>query len=482
MKQHSVEQSMNRLLRAGLLKKEDLLDFFAAYAEITVLPDHPGKGVTAFHCPGMTDNVQLNKYYHPLFQLADIPGKSISESDLPPVRIINNMKEVLDLLFAGHLIFHKEHNSIFLAANIADIPRRNTEESKTEVSIKGPRDGFIEESELNISLIRKRLKTDQLVNEQFIAGTLTDTKISLLYIKGKASEATILEIRERLHKMEVESLLSAGQLEQWLANSRYSLFPLFDYATRPDYAAQSLLKGRFLLIVNGSPMVLVGPANILLLLKSPEDLHFPFYSVFFERFLRLVGLCIAIFLPGFWIALSSVNIDLIPLPLLATVVISREGLPLPFAFEAFLILMLFELFREAGLRMPKVIGQTISVAGTIIIGDAAIRAGLTSATMIFVIAVTAVCTYTLVNQSLAGTVSVLRIIIMLISSLLGIYGFFLAVIALVIYLANIRSYNIPYLEPMVSMSFKSYLSAMLTNPLKHRNGTEKMLKKWRDER
>src|SRR5690606_18514342 len=237
---------------------------------------------------------------------------------------------------------------------------------------------FTEEIDTNIALIRKRIKTAQLYSESFKLGTISNTDVSLLYLQNKANPDILEEVRKRLTEFNSENVSSSGQLEQWLSDSTFSLFPLFDYTTRPDFAIQSMIRGRFCLIVSGSPTVLIGPINLFELLKSPEDVHFPYYFVLFGRLIRIIGLVISIFLPGFWVSLSSVNIDQLPFALLATVVVSREGLPLPIGIEAIFILALFELIREAGIRMPTVVGQTVSIVGGIIIGDAAIRAGLAS--------------------------------------------------------------------------------------------------------
>lgn len=167
----------------------------------------------------------------------------------------------------------------------------------------------------------------------------------------------IAEVRKRLTTFQGESVVSSGQLEQWLSDRTFSLFPLFDYVTRPDYVIECMLRGRFIVIVNGSPSVLIGPINVFELIKSPEDVHFPYYFVLFGRFIRIVGLLIAIFLPGFWVSLASVNIDQLPFALLATVAVSREGLPLPVGLEAIFILGLFELLREAGIECQRFLGK-----------------------------------------------------------------------------------------------------------------------------
>lgn len=471
--------NMDGLLQKSLLQTNQLETIVSRYADIKVLHHPHLKSIISFYCEGMIDSQQLNHYYQVVLDYLENESKADSLEELPPIQKLFSKKEMVDQMFSGGLLFYKEGTNYFLSVNIANIPQRTPEESKTEVSIKGPRDGFTESIYTNISLIRKRFKIEQLYNEQFELGSLTKTKVSLLYLHDKADKKVINEVRERLSSFESESVISGAQLEQWLSNKTFSLFPLFDYITRPDFAVESMLRGRFIIILDGSPMVLVGPSNIFLLIKSPEDVHFPYYFIIFQRLLRIVGLVIAICLPGFWISISSVNIDQLPFPLLATVVLSREGLPIPLALEALLILMLFELLREAGVRMPTAIGQTISIVGGLIIGDAAIRAGLTSPTMIVVIALTAVSTYTLINQSLTGTVTILRVYVLIVSAVLGMYGFFVSIISILIYLSRLRSFNIAYLEPLSSLQYRELLSAFLFNPFRRKRFSTSMIQKWR---
>lgn len=377
---------------------------------------------------------------------------------------MQTIEAVFAAMFSGNLIFYREGTDFFWIVDICNIPQRALQESNTEVSIKGPRDAFTEELFTNVSLIRKRMKTGLLFNEQFVIGTLSKTKVSLLYLSNKANAGMIAEARKRLETFQVESVESSGQLETWLSDRTFSLFPLIDYIGRPDFVMETLLRGRFAIVVDGSPMALIGPSNFTELLKTPEDVHFPYYYVMFQRILRIVGLFLSINLPGFWIAIASVNLDQLPFALLSTVIISREGVPLPTALEALLLLFLFELLREAGVRMPKAVGQTIGIVGGLIIGDAMIRAGLASPTLLVVMAISAVSTFSLVNQSLSGAVSVIRLFIMFISAFLGVYGFVLAMFAILIYLCRLESFGVAYLEPIVTLRFREWLAAFLVDP------------------
>ncbi|MNI26813.1 Spore germination protein XA [compost metagenome] len=380
-------------------------------------------------------------------------------------------------LFAGSLILYREGTPNFWVVGISKVPQRSLQESNTEISIKGPKDAFMEDMFTNISLIRKRMQTGLLFSEMFVIGSLSKTKVTLLYLNHKANPDMIIDVRKRLESFQTESIVSSGQLEQWLSDRTFSLFPLFDYIGRPDFVIETLLRGRFTIIVDGSPMVLIGPCNFLELLKTPEDVHFPYYIVMFQRFLRIVGLLLSIFLPGFWIAIATVNLDQIPFALLSTVVISREGVPMPTFLESLLLLFQFELLREAGVRLPKAVGQTIGIVGGLIIGESLIRAGLASPTLLVIIAISAVASFCLVNQSLSGTVSLLRLIILLISSYLGVYGFFLSMLAILIYLCRLESFGMGYLEPISSLRIKDWLAAFLIDPFRRSRSSSSMINK-----
>ncbi|MNI35188.1 Spore germination protein XA [compost metagenome] len=338
-----------------------------------------------------------------------------------------------------------------------------------EVSIKGPKDGFVEELPTNVALVRKRLRTNSLCYEQFKIGTRSKSRVALLYIEDIIQPEILGEARERLLNFQIDALFSGSQLEEILSDSSSSLFPLIDYTGRPDYVADCLIHGRFAIIVDGSPIAVIAPANLTLLFKTPEDIYLPYYYVTFERILRWIALVISMLLPGFWVALSAFNIDQLPFPLLATVTIARIGLPLPTPLEAFMMMGLFELFREAGARLPKSIGQTVAVVGGIIIGDAAIRAGLASTTMLVVSSLTAVATFTFVNQTLSGSVSVIRLYVLLLSSTLGMYGFVLGTFTIVLYLSKLESFGVPYLSPLSPIKFKDILSALFMKPISKSN-------------
>ncbi|RJS61970.1 spore germination protein [Bacillus sp. PK3_68] len=390
--------------------------------------------------------------------------ENIHSLHVPSLQIVTEKEKAAEDIFSGMLLIVFPADKLVVSVDIADRPQRKPEETNTEVSIKGPRDNFIEDITINHALIRKRLRTVSLASESFEVGRRSKTKVLVLYMDDISDKATLEQIRQQIEKIDIDALVSGTQLGELMNDDPYAFFPRHSYTGRPDFAVQSLLQGRFIILIDGVAYAYITPVNLFFLLKSAEDMEYPYAFNSFERLLRVAGISIATFLPGFWVALTSFHQNQLPLTLLATVVESRSGVPFPTALEAILMMLLFELFREAGLRMPLAIGQTLSVVGGLIIGDAAIRAGLTSPSMLVVIAGSFVAMTTLVNQSFIGVISLLRFFVIILVALFGFFGFFAAIFLIGIYAARIRTFGVPYLELATRLSWKNILKAMMRLP------------------
>lgn len=367
-----------------------------------------------------------------------------------------------DTVLSGDLLLIFKPTYQVYSVTVADPPIRQPEEPNTEVSTRGPRDGFIEDAYTNLALIRRRLKTEMLAVEAFTIGSETSTEVFLLYHKEEIQKKVLDEIRSRLAHVRTKGLISNTQLEEALMG--FSFFPLMSYTGRPDYAVNALLHGKFVLVMNGSPTVVFAPVTFNLLLNTSEDAHYVNVFVAFTRLLRISGVLLSLFLPGFWTAVTTYHQDQIPFTLLATIVNSRQGVPLPVPLEAVVSLLLFEIFREAGMRLPSSFGQTLSVVGGLIIGQAAISAGIAAPGTIVVTAISVVSTFTLVNQSLVTVVSLLRLAILLISGFLGLFGTLTSLMALVLFLVNLRSFGTPYLAPLSPPQFKEWFKVLFRMP------------------
>lgn len=426
--------------------------------------------VTLVYCSGLINNDMLYKtiplrlgeffQYHSVDSLAKLD----EHLQLPSLKQIKRMELIEKEIFLGKLLLIFVPGDLIYSVDISNTPQRKPEETSMEVSFKGPRDNFIESVIINQALIRKRLPTRQLVSEFFEIGERTKTKVSLLYMKDIIDLSIIDEIRSRISEIDIDGLYSGTQLGELISNSPYSIFPRYTYTGRPDFAVQTLLNGRFIILIDGVSSAFIAPVNLFFLLKTAEDNETPFLYNSFERLIRVTGIFLAVFLPGFWVALTTFHQNQVPFTLLATVIESRKGVPLPTSLEALIMLALFEVFREAGMRLPLAIGQTLSVIGGLIIGDAAIRAGLTSPAMLVVIAGSTISTFTLVNQSLVGLVSLIRFIIIIVVSVLGFFGFFLSIFVLLIVLGRIESFGIPYLHIALRISIKNVIKAIFKVP------------------
>lgn len=372
--------------------------------------------------------------------------------------------ELTNQVFDGNLILYFEKEQELYTIQTSEHPQRQPQEAITETSLRGARDGFIEEIDVNVALIRKRLRTDALTYKKFLIGKRSKTKVGLLYMNDIANPSMIRLVEEKLHAIDIDALISSTQLEELFSERKFPLFPYFDYTERPDYATQLLLNGRFIIVVDQSPSVISGPVNLLLLTKSPEDAHTFYLLATMQRMFRFLSIVVAIALPAFWVALTTYHQDQLPLPLLGTIITSRHGIPVNAPLEMFVLMIIFELVREAGLRLPSIAAQSLGIIGGIIIGDAAIRAGLVSPSFLVVAATSAVASFTLINQALVGSVTFLRFSLLFASAFLGLFGFFTSLFFIITYTANIRSFFLPYLTPISPLHFKDLVKALVRIP------------------
>jgi len=468
-----MKQRKQREKDMGQFTKESLEKLFENSTDVMIETyTFTNHNVTMLICEGMVDQIILNDAIYKRFvhffkeHEQNILTKDLIKEDLyvPDLQELNSEDDITKEVFAGKVILLFHDLKVVFSTDIAHRPQRQPEETSTEISIKGPRDDFIEDIFVNIALIRKRLRTNSLVIDRYELGTRTQTQVALLYIKDVIDPEIIKNIDERLRKVDVDGIFSGTQLKEILSERPFNFFPMFHYSGRPDFAVDSLLSGRFILIVDGVQYVLVAPVNLSFIMKSAEDAESTYVFNTFERFIRLMALGVAILLPGLWVALSSFHQNQLPVAFLGTVIESRRSVPLSAPIETLLMVFLFEFFKEAGLRMPMAIGTTLSVVGGIIIGDAAIRAGLASPILIVVIASSSVATYTLVSMSLHGIVSILRIFVIVLSSIVGLYGFLVAIFMIVLFVANMESFGVSYLSIPGKVRFRDLFKTFMKWP------------------
>lgn len=428
--------------------------------------------VIIMFCPNLIDVQFSNQIINDIFNVVDKEEKFNFEllRNIVEAKRLNDVstikKEVEENLFSGDLvIFSSFLNDVFFIP-VANPPQRNPEESNLENSIRGPRDGFIENISVNMALIRQRLKTSSLKSVEYTIGERSRTKVLLVYMDDIINPAILSDVKKRLSSIKKDVIISSYEIEEALYDQPFSIFPLLDNIGRPDFVVQSINQGRFAVIVDGNPTCLIGPTNLNQLVYSPEDIHASFYYINVVRYLRIMAIITTIFLPGFYIAMVTYHLDQIPYPFLATIGMSRNGLPFSAPLEACLMLVFFELFKEAGIRLPKAVGQTVAVLGGLFIGDAAIRAGLTSPSMLVVVALTVISGYTLINQNISGNIVILRFFILLLSAAFGLIGFYTGFFLVITMIVSLESFGQPYISILSVPSKSDFLNVIIKLPQK----------------
>lgn len=326
---------------------------------------------------------------------------------------------------------------------------RSVGETKTETVVRGPHEAFTENLVVNIGLVRTRLRTERLVTEKMQVGKLAPTDIAIMYVSGIVNPRLVKEVKRRIKTIKVDFLQDSGQLEEFLEDPpRRTFMPKMMATERPDRVAASLTEGFVVVFVGQSPYALILPTTLWSLLQTAEDyyIRYPFGS--FIRTIRFTSLVIALLLPSFYIAVTNFHPEMIPTDLMLTIAAAREQVPFPVVMEVLLMELALELIREAGIRIPNVIGPTIGIVGALILGQAAVQAGIISPLLVIIVAVTALASFTLPNYNLAFAVRMLRFVYILLASTWGFYGIALGVMVLLMQWATMKSLGVPMLSPV----------------------------------
>lgn len=355
---------------------------------------------------------------------------------------------LLTNLLSGKTILLIDGYDRFISIDIYSTESRSIEEPSTQGVIRGPKEGFIEKIDINISLVRNKLKTKDLRVENLTLGSVTNTKISLMYIDKIAKKDIVDEIRRRLNEIKIDCILDSGYIEELIKDDRYTFFPEFMNSEKPDAIAAGLLEGRVAIFVDGSSYVLTAPSLFVDFLQVSEDYYHHFLISTFIRVLRYISTFLTLFVPAGYIALVTFHKEMIPTPLLISIAAQREGIPFPAFVEAIMMEGVFEVLREAGIRMPRVIGPAISIVGALVLGQAAVEAGIVSAAMVIVVSITAISSFVVPNYSMAYAIRLIRFAFMILAGMFGLYGVFMGAIALILHLCKLKSVGVPYMTPI----------------------------------
>lgn len=328
---------------------------------------------------------------------------------------------------------------------------RGVQENTSEQVVRGPKDSFSETLRLNTMLLRRRIKSPKLQLESMRVGSLAKTDIVVAYIKGIVNPKLVEEIRSRINRIETDSILAANMLEEFIEDSPWAIIPQINNTERPDKAAAHLLEGGAAIIVDGTPVVVLLPTTFWQFLHSPDDYYERVYTTFLIRLLRLVALVTALTLPSFYVAITSYHHEMIPQGVLEVIIASRRGVPFPVLVEAFIMEFILEIIREAGVRLPRGVGQAISIVGALVLGQAAIQSKLASPITVTVVSLTAVSNFAIPSFSAALTIRFMRFGLMIVSGAFGIFGFISVIFVILVHLCSLRSFGMPFLAPLAPL-------------------------------
>lgn len=341
---------------------------------------------------------------------------------------------------------------------------RQMSESAVEGVVRGSREAFTEDLTTGISAVRRRIRHPRLRVQRLELGDLTRTRVAILYIEGLARAEVLAEVRSRLASIRIDGILESGYIEELIEDHRWSPFPQIEHTERPDKVAGVLLEGRVAILTDGTPVALLVPTTFFQFLQSAEDYYERFPIAMSIRWLRIVGMVAALYLPAFYVAIITYHQEMIPVTLALGIAGSREGIPFPAFVEALILEVSFELLREAGLRLPRPVGQAVSIVGGLVIGDAAVRAGLVAPPMVVVVASTGIASFSIPAFNVAVTFRLLRFANLVIGAFAGLPGLALSGLALLCHMASLRSFGVPYLSPLTPGDVRGWKDTLLRAP------------------
>ncbi|MFC4767639.1 spore germination protein [Effusibacillus consociatus] len=408
---------------------------------------------------GVSSKETINSFIlQPLMLLADVPPdnemkdrlKTVKEKLLPGNQVMeyDKWEEVKKNILSGSTAVFIDGVEKALIIETKGWEQRGVGETKTETVVRGPHDAFTENLRANTGLVRARLRTEKLITEMMQVGQLAPTDVAVMYIDGIANPKLVAEVKKRIKAVKVDFLQDSGTLEQFIEDQPVGLVPKMMATERPDRVAASLSEGFIAVFVGQSPYVLILPTMIWSLLHTAEDafLRYPFGSLL--RLIRFVSFGTALLLPAFYIAITNYHPEMIPTDLMLAIAAARERVPFPVVLEVLMMELALELIREAGIRIPNVIGPTIGIVGALILGQAAVQAGIISPLLVIVVAVTALSAFSLPNYSFSFAIRLLRFVFIFIAAIWGFYGITLGIMGLLMNWACMKSFGVPMLSPV----------------------------------
>ncbi|MEH7118117.1 spore germination protein [Neobacillus vireti] len=377
---------------------------------------------------------------------------------------ITKLDDAVKNILKGNTVLLVDKVSTGIVIDAKGGQRRGVTEPETESVVRGPREGLTESLRVNTALVRQKIRSNRLKTIAKDVGEETKTGIAIMYIDGLVSPNLLEEVQARLDRIKIDGVLESGYIEELIEDNPWSVFPQIQNTERPDTIAANLLEGRVAIIIDGTPLALVMPATFWQFLQASEDYYHRYHISIFLRLLRIIFVFIALTLPSIYVAVTTYHQEMIPTNLLFSIASAREAIPFPAFVEAMIMEISFEALREAGVRLPKIVGQAVSILGALVIGQAAVEAGIVSAPMVIVVSLTGIASFTIPRFNMAISVRLLRFPFIVLAGMFGLFGIVLGLLILLTHLSKLRSFGIPYLSPVSPMSMKGLKDVFIRVP------------------
>ncbi len=433
------------------MKENNLQKFLAIYSgddDVRIREVSCGIELTVVCLDTMCDDKKVSSYVlQPLVYAEGATDISAVKTTLMAGAVVSktvNLQSAIEDFVNGYtLVWDSKGNC--LSIDTRTTVGRAVAEPPTSMVLRGPREGFVEDLKVNITLLRKRLKTTSFKAININVGKYTNTAVSICYIDGIADQTIVEKITQQLQAIDTDAILDSSYLARYLDTNKTILFRRVGITEKPDIAVAKMIEGRVAIVVDGSPMVLTLPYLFVEDMQSPGDYYENSSITVFGRILRFVSVLASVLLPSLYVCLQVYNYQIIPLKFLITIMNASEAIPFSPLAEMLLVLIIFDILREANLRMPSAVGISLSLVGAIVLGDAAVKAGLLGAPAVMIGALSGIGLFTLPDNTLV--MSLMRLIVTFLGGVMGLLGVTLATIVTLLYLASLQNNKTPFLAP-----------------------------------
>ena len=450
------------------LTKKLVTSWFTKNADLSVrLLNIENTQVNVFYIDCLIDKVYLSQnVIANIVSQKQINSASL-ESCLSASELIRlkDKQNIINHILNGFAVIFIENDSLAFAVGVTGYSTRAISEPPTSQVTKGPREGFVEDLTVNLSMLRRKIKSENLAVENLVVGKQTQTKISVVYLSNIADKALVNKLIKQIKQINIDGIIDSYYIESLLEEGKLKFIRRIGNSEKPDVVASRILEGRVAIVVDGSPIVLTAPFMLIEDLQSPEDYYTIPAKATFIRVIRLIGFILGFLLPGIYVALQSYHYKVLPINFLVTLLSSIQGISFPPLIEILFVLFLFDILAEASARMPKLLGMALSIIGALVLGETTVRAGIISPPSIVVVAISSIMLFIVPEQ--VPQVSLLRIVFTIVGGIAGFYGMLMSFIILTTYLISANGYGVPFLAPYAPTVKQDKQDAIIKRSVTH---------------